>query len=377
MNAVRWRWLAVAWVCVGCAAGSEFDEPAVASTTQPLWTINGINFWPNGNVPVCFQPRLNIAGTDEYGTAAYNLQTARIRSVIEAAYESIPGASINFTGWGRCPGPSVAHSRDTSTSPSKSLNPPYFGQVFAGGLKIMIQCDEPNGGELAAYGWQTVGSGYPGASAERVFWTSQSYYAWGAAWDTQVEHEALHALGFQHEFDRDDRTQFCTNEQSDRGPAAGTRWTPYDQASVTNAGYCRVGTYQGDWEPGLTDYDMLGLAIVYPNGASIPVRSQLGVVTSSGLVVRMDDNLISDWTQRGAPDTAIFASTPQWTERFGGVTYVLPNGTTQPVINLSTFVVDVAGSFTDKRGRTQSMGPTTVLVNDSLHTAMLVPIAMR
>jgi hypothetical protein len=339
----------------------------VSVTHEALWTLNGISFWPNGTVPVCFQPRYDHSGVSELGTANYNLQTARIQSVIETFFEHRAGIAIDFTGWGTCPGPTVRHSR-VGSPPTKGLVPANLGQTFAGGLKIMIQCDEEF--ESAWYGWANDGWGYPGATGQRIFWTAQSGYAWGLEWDSAVVHETLHSLGFAHEWDRSDYTEICdTNPKHPNGtydPSTGTRWTKYDQASEMNETYC------GDWTPRLSDMDMIGLAITYPDGSAIPVRGANDFETSAGLIVRRDDTLLTAWTKGGALDSAVFGTTPIWYQIVNGVATLLPAGNTQPVSNLSGSGGDIRGAFRDTANRSKILATTTVQVDDALHTALLM-----
>jgi hypothetical protein len=365
----------IAYMLYG-TAGCAVDKDGVTLaedngvTKQKLWSWNGVEYWPNGNIPVCFQPRYNVfSGLDENGTVDYALQAIQIQTVIENAFENMEGVKINFTGWQTCPGPSVS-----------PLNADE-GQVFGGGLKIMIKCNDPTTGKIDDGGWFTDSTGYLGSTAHQALWTSQAAYSWGDNYNAAVEHEAMHALGFEHEFDRDDFDTPCPGGNGSKpgegtgskAADAGTRLTVYDHKSALNETYC------GDGMPGLSDLDKLGLAMVYPDGSAIPVRSVSGFIGGNGLIiVRNDDLLKIDWLARGATTSVIASSpVPSWTWRpSSGQSRTLSSALQQSTSknNLTGGTGTIEGNFYDWLGRSKQLKNTQVIASDSYHTALVMNV---
>jgi hypothetical protein len=188
-----------------------------------------------------------------------------------------------------------------------------------------------------------------------------------ASWDSVVEHETAHALSFGHEFDGHDFDAPCDINDGNH-PFEGVLWTKYDYGSIANESYC------GDGRPGLSELDKLGLAIVYPDGSAIPIRAVHGFDIASGLLARRDDTLITEWAQRGALDDAVFLSTATWAASQSGTTYDLPSGRTLEVQHTGNGSWSVSGSFTDRYFRVKQLGPTSMLVDNDLHTALVMTI---
>lgn len=75
----------------GCAPGEEGNAPASAVSPEDadLWRWSGKDYWPGGEVPVCFD-----------ATIEASLRTT-IRAQVEGSWDR--AASINFWGFGDCP----------------------------------------------------------------------------------------------------------------------------------------------------------------------------------------------------------------------------------------------------------------------------------
>jgi hypothetical protein len=352
------------YICLAATLLTACDSPdgrsgdEIALSQHGLWAYHDIEYWPGGNVSVCFQPRTHPWGAkpDERDMPCYSQQTTRIRTVIESAFESIPGTQIDFTGWDDCPGPPLGDNA-----------PPVPGVV-----SIMIKCNGDDDDEIEEGGWQVESVGYPGPNDGYYLATEQGS-DWGtAAWDAVVEHEAAHVLGFSHEWDRDDFDTTCVGPRPDpmtpgdgeHGPEEGVRFTRYDHRSVLNETYC------GDGTPGLSAMDQIGLAIVYPDGSPIPIRATNGFNLGSLIVANGIGELTTTWTWGGASEQ-VYDEVPHWLTQADEV----GTGISIPVSSLDSGLTEVLGGwFTDWLEREHQLQWVQVLNDRSYHTALVAVI---
>jgi hypothetical protein len=187
-------------------------------------------------------------------------------------------------------------------------------------------------------------------------------------------HEFIHTLGFYHEHDRADsyyETGLCTDEHANGVPDGYL--TQYDPVSVAN--YCGsiYGRKAGDYS--LTPLDILGAEIIYPRSFSHPIRAPYGFYTGSGLVVRSDDVLLTDWIHRGASEQVFLPSGVDW---YRGSPSDPAHSTVYPFqYSTSLLVKDtttaVQGVHFDTMSRTHT-DVGMVIASNSLHTAILLSV---
>lgn len=346
----------------GCEVPVEGADGSVASFEQALW-LSRENFWPNGSIPVCFGAEhwTRIDGNlwpepVPTGSALWLERTAHIRELLETEYEGIPNAAIDFHGWDACPEAEVG--------------------TFTGGLRITVRedgaftwafrhCtpemyygDSDNNGSA---GPCIKNSGYT-AQYEAHVSTSKDGYAWGFHYDGAMLHEVGHALSFPHEFDRSD-AEPCGDE--DPGTATGRWLTVYDAGSVMNDTYCNTSGK-------LTELDKLGLEIVYASKfTNHPVSGHVSFKLGDGvLLLRKDDAVVTGWTARGAVAGAYENGTATWyrngVSQGSSLEYDatrLPAGTSQ-----------MRATYRDFRGRQHSTVTESFMVDEGLHTAILMTL---
>jgi hypothetical protein len=364
-------------VATACTGYPREEDGSVAATEQPLWTRPGVGYAPSGrSIDVCFsaeawdntrEPEYTWTRPVPTGSDAYVRQTTRIRELLEREFENIPGVDLDFQGfadcedqnWGTQPGWLRYRVRDGGS----------FNWVFRNCTPEEAAVNQCNG----ANGFST--------SEENTITTSEGEYDWGLEYDSVVLHETLHALGFQHEADRNDEADTCIPINPDKftpGTMSGPRFlTEYDPYTPLNSTYCQ-GVYPG----ALSQLDHLGLEIVYPATFQHTLSSDRGFKTRTGYVVRDDeDTLISDWTSRGATEGA-FAAYPAGSVTPGPIFIwfegqnVLWYGATLPVHLLGTNW-SISASFQDFRGRQHTVVPTTVRVSNRAHAGMMMAAVRR
>jgi hypothetical protein len=336
--------------CVACAPDEVATPDAaladVERATEALWMDPGSSLWPTGTIPVCLQPYYNghMPGSVEWAEGA-----ELVRTSVESAFENVPEARIDFTGWGLCEGWSDFKLPATPTGTLHLMVNTGDGAHNA----IFRQCppgDEFGAGSDELQSCTAPHAGYSSTLEPVVYWGR--YHGCPI---TALLHEVGHALGFAHELDR-------MHDEGCGAPGSATQgdfFTHYDPESILSGTYC---TCNGQLSAG----DRLGLSIAYPTDFSRTVQGRHSFSTGSGLLVRDDDSLITEWTQRGAPST-VFDSPIDWT--IGIVHYSTP---IEFPVNGLPRVFPVSGHYDDLKGRRHTLEPTTVRVDNSMHAAVLL-----
>ncbi|WP_437678116.1 ricin-type beta-trefoil lectin domain protein [Sorangium sp. So ce131] len=165
------------------------DEAAIASSREALYLA--ATPWPGGWVPVCYRISDPVSSVERQRRIDY---FARVRDAVDNSWQRV--ADIKFEDWGPC------------------------GSDTRGRLVV----------NLTATGGSFSELGYPGASHQRSMTLNTT--------DSRVEvvamHEFGHALGFSHEFDRDDWTGQCMKCSSNNDCSST------DGKVCLSSGYCGV-----------------------------------------------------------------------------------------------------------------------------------------
>jgi hypothetical protein len=186
-------------------------------------------------------------------------------------------------------------------------------------------------------------------------------------------HEFGHLFGFYHEHDRADiqGTGLCSFETTN-GDVPNGYLTPYDAVSIFN--YCAM--YYGRPQGGdyhFTPWDALGAEIIYPRSFSHPIRALHSFNARSGLVVRSDDILISEWISRGAHSqvylpTGVYWYTGSPSDPVQNTVYPFQYSASLLTKNKTTAV---QGLHYDTMSRAH-VDQSNVTASNSLHTAILM-----
>jgi hypothetical protein len=208
------------------------DEAQVQTVSQELFTTSTTKFWSNSApIPVCFQPN-ETEWTSNY--AHYVAKKSQIQAWIEDAYETIPNAAIDFTGWQDCP----------------NIHDFLEGYEDSGKVEIYINA---NNAANSDHNLLRVPTDAP---------------------KNVVLHEVSHVLGFNHECDRTDASgtpgewtaefmaqymecladEVMWDHETDSATSPlwrptcdlnntrmdhqGVYFTPYDFWSIANSSYC-------------------------------------------------------------------------------------------------------------------------------------------
>ncbi len=331
---------------LACSSDPMYGEH-LRQTSQPLWSSSTTNYWPGGEVEVCFQP-FTQADYDAVGAAAsYSTTTTRIKNVVEAAFEGISGSSIDFVGWQDCDdwedfkvGQKPGEVRVLVRTVSEADN---FAVRYATGVATIA-----NRGDVFVnrLGYQS--------DKEAVVGTALNAYSLWNGFDTGILHELAHVLGFGHEYLRSDNIGQC---RPGSAGSTGDFITSYDEDSIMNATYCH-------WKPRLSELDRVGLAFIYSSSFTArPVRAENALYGGYGVIRRSGSSILPDLVWRGI-STSMFADADWFVDG-------------QLVSQSVTFDPNIAGEavvravHTDIFGNERTTGSTSVITDDSLHTAVL------
>jgi len=180
-------------------------------------------------------------------------------------------------------------------------------------------------------------------------------------------HEFGHALGLAHEHQRTDATSAICKASGFGGSISTGFLTPYDRDSVMNYQFLSCGINGNYAYTGLSDWDRLGVHILYPE--SVQVAEFVGTT-----VVRTTDPIVlnSAWGARGA-NLSFVASNFQWMISGNLVSSSSDLNTTLPAGNYT-----LQFSHSDFLGRNYTyQGPIRVLTPEAYVQQIAAPIAAR
>ncbi len=311
---------------VACVDDAAFDEEVdVGTASNELWSLEGTGYWPSGNVPVCVEAE----GTWTDSDTDFLQYAAGVRSAIEGNYEEIPPAAIDFTGWEICPD----------------------GGVFGGGYRIKLYDDS---------GGSNSHLGYRGSTRESIMNIHTASYP---SPDVVSLHEAVHGLGFHHEYRRNDRDGQCIGDS--KTTLTGEFLTEYDPLSIANNTYC------GLWNPWLTELDKLGLSIVYPASFTHPPAVSNSFQIEDRIVARTNSEISTTWMRDGATEDA-FDAAPTWEYHTGGVVTAILGQYSFSFEGWPDSIRYMSASWDDFLGRRHTIPEFELEVNNALHSAILM-----
>ncbi len=228
----------------GCGDTPRDTAEPLSEARAELWSDPDFVLWPSHSATVCWDGAL--ANAPEH--AAFR---ANARAWVEQYIARV--TDFRFQGWGTCP----AFTFD-----------PGSGTYLDGQGTIAVSLDESAFGSFGgvAYpplAWTTYG--YQSGGPTQLVFDPTAYDGGGGR--GYVLHEFMHAIGFSHEFNRDENwPPVCVLGVPTEG---GTEYTPFDPASITMYSYC-------DGMPDvLSPWDIVGLQNAYgrkPTGSTVGLR---------------------------------------------------------------------------------------------------------
>lgn len=353
----------LAWLAACAGDPNRLPESEVEWQSSPLSSPAGTTYIPNGRIEVCFTPARIVTNPDGTETriiidpinnpSPWDAQAAAFmvlaQNTIESSYENVPGAVIDFTGWGLC------SNHITGSLPGKLRL--AFRVNGTLGPWSSTHCTLTDHIGFDATACSEAGIGYS-ASKENFIGMSAGYY--GSNDPGAVLHEVGHAMGFRHEMERSDSLDTYQLSTFSCVPRTGGSsiggMTFYDGISIMNTTYCHSLS-------NLSPLDRLGVAITYATSFTEAPSIDTSFMLGDGSYVAMPYSRVTQiWLKDGATSAA-FQNLPSW-----GMDSTYPGGTSfyLPASGLHS----VAGSYGDFRGRWHNVRTTTVDVNPSRFAAI-------
>lgn len=260
LSSSRWsrrHWSRVPFVLLlvglfGVQPSGCVTEGGVSSTQENLWSSGGTQLWPNGIVPVCFDPVDDtgvVPATEQYlkTDPAYE-SWVRFAMTALQDYENAPDVAIDF----QLPPNPADLALDFTT-----VECPSDPTALLDFVKVVIVSSSDLDVRHASVG-------YSATEQKAIILGTNGGFIPIAAWNDNVLHRMGHVLGFNHEYWRSDARKKDANTCGtiDAVELGEVLYTEYDTDSIMNEGYCNRAIQ------GLSALDLAGLAIAYPRCAA-------------------------------------------------------------------------------------------------------------